>query len=281
MSEEINIEHLVQDKEVVKMTDYIYNSHYKRKADKSMIPVCNILGVDIAAIDMDWTLDYIKKHLKELSGDYVCVSNVHTTVTSYEDSEYCDIQNGGIMALPDGGPLSSVGRKRGHSKMARVTGPSLMGEIFNISAENEYRHFFYGSTEETLEKLSSKLDKKYPELQIAGIYSPPFRPITEEEDEMIVKMINDTNPDFVWIGLGAPKQEKWMAMHQGKIQGLMIGVGAGFDYYSENIKRAPEWMQDNNLEWLYRLIQDPKRLFSRYLKTNTKFIWLISKRNTI
>ena len=276
MSEEIKIEDSVRDNEAIKMTELICNSHYDRQVDKSKIPVCNILDVNIAAVNMEWTLDYLKKHIKELSGDYVCVSNVHTTVTSYENPEYCDIQNGGIMALPDGGPLSSVGRKRGYKKMSRVTGPNLMGEIFNISAENGYIHYFYGSTEETLEKLYSKLEERYPGLQIAGMYSPPFRPITEEEDEVIVKMINDTNPNFVWVGLGAPKQEKWMAMHQGEIQGLMVGVGAGFDYYADNIKRAPEWMQRINLEWLYRLMQDPKRLFSRYVKTNTKFLWLMA-----
>ena len=113
----------------------------------------------------------------------------------------------------------------------------------------------------------------YPGLQIVGIYSPPFRSMTIEEDKEVVDKINNTNPDFVWIGLGAPKQEKWMAAHQGMIEGLMIGVGAGFDYYAENIKRAPKWMQENNLEWLYRLMQDPKRLFKRYLHTNSKFIW--------
>ena len=275
MSEGINIQTSFHDEDLVRTPGQIYNKLYNRKMDKSKIPVCNILGVNIAAIDMEWALDYFTKFTKDLSGDYICVSNVHTTVTSYEDPEYCDIQNGGIMALPDGGPLSSVGRKRGHNKMARVTGPSLMGEIFNISAENGYRHYFYGSTEETLEKLSSKLGEEYTGLQIAGMYSPPFRPISEEEDEMNIRMINDANPDFVWIGLGAPKQEKWMAMHQGKIQGLMVGVGAGFDYYADNIKRAPEWMQRANLEWFYRLIQDPKRLFKRYMITNTKFLWLV------
>lgn len=276
MSEGVNIQDSVCDVKSDEVIGSVYNSSYNRKVDKSKIPVCNILGVNIAAIDMEWTLEYFKKHIKDLSGDYVCVSNVHTTVTSFEDPEYCDIQNGSIMALPDGGPLSSVGRKRGHSKMARVTGPSLMGEIFNISVENGYRHYFYGSTEETLEKLSSKLEEKYPGLQISGVHSPPFRPITEEEDGKIVKMINDTNPDFVWIGLGAPKQEKWMAIHQGEIKGLMLGVGAGFDYYADNIKRAPEWMQRINMEWFYRLLQDPKRLFNRYMKTNFKFLWLIT-----
>ena len=121
------------------------------------------------------------------------------------------------MAIPDGGPLSSVGRKRGYSDMDRTTGPSMMGEIFKISAEKGYRHYFYGSTEETLKLLEEKLQANYPGIQIAGMYSPPFRPLTEEEDKNIIENINKIKPDFVWIGLGAPKQEKWMAEHQGKI----------------------------------------------------------------
>lgn len=246
---------------------------FQRKVDKTKIPTCNIMGVNIAAINMEWLIEYLNKNIQELKGDYICVSNVHTTVTSYEDSSYCAVQNGGLMAIPDGGPLSSVGRKRGHEKMERTTGPSLMGEVFQISAEKGYRHYFYGSTEETLKLLEEKLKENYPGIQISGMYSPPFRPLTEEEDKVIVEKINETNPDFVWIGLGAPKQERWMAAHQGQINGLMLGVGAGFDYYAGNIDRAPEWMQKANLEWLYRLIQDPKRLFKRYLHTNTKFIW--------
>ena len=246
---------------------------YKRKVDKKRIPTCNIMGVNIAAINMEWLVDYLEKNISEIKGDYICVSNVHTTVTSYEDAAYCAIQNGGLMAIPDGGPLSTVGQKRGHKNMERTTGPSLMGEIFEISAKKGYRHYFYGSKEETLELLQKKLMEKYPEIQIAGMYSPPFRPLTEEEDKVIIERINETKPDFVWVGLGAPKQEKWMAAHQGKIDGLMLGVGAGFDYYAENIKRAPMWMQKHNLEWVYRLVQDPKRLFKRYWSTNTKFIW--------
>ena len=246
---------------------------YKRKVDKELIPTCNIMGVNIAAINMEWLVDYLEKNISEIKGDYICVSNVHTTVTSFEDAAYCAIQNGGSMAIPDGGPLSTVGQKRGHKNMERTTGPSLMGEIFEISAKKGYRHYFYGSKEETLELLQKKLMEKYPEIQIAGMYSPPFRPLTEEEDKVIIERINETKPDFVWVGLGAPKQEKWMAAHQGKIDGLMLGVGAGFDYYAENIKRAPMWMQKHNLEWVYRLVQDPKRLFKRYWSTNTKFIW--------
>lgn len=246
---------------------------YKRKVDKSLIPTCNIMGVNIAAINMEWLLKYLDKNISDIKGDYICVSNVHTTVMSYEDASYCAVQNGGLMAIPDGGPLSSVGRRRGYSDMDRTTGPSLMGEIFKISVEKGYCHYFYGSTEETLKLLEKKLQANYPGIQITGMHSPPFRPMTEDEDKTIIEKINKTNPDFVWIGLGAPKQERWMASHQGKINGLMIGVGAGFDYYAGNIDRAPEWMQRNNLEWVYRLLQDPKRLFGRYLNTNTKFIW--------
>lgn len=251
----------------------VYNTAYKRTVDKSAIPICNIMGVDIAVIDMEWLVDYLNRNVKNLSGDYICVSNVHTTVTAYEDQEYRKIQNGGIMAIPDGGPLSSVGQKRGFKNMKRTTGPSLMGEIFKISASKGYRHYFYGSTDETLEKLLNVLNDTYPGIQIAGMYSPPFRPMTDDEDRAIVDRINETMPDIIWVGLGAPKQEKWMAAHQGKVNGLMVGVGAGFDYHAGNIRRAPAWMQKNNLEWVYRLLQDPKRLFKRYWHTNTKFIW--------
>lgn len=253
--------------------DLQVNNIYKRKINKSLIPTCDIMGVHIAAINMEWLMRYLENNLEDIKGDYICVSNVHTTVTAYENADYRKIQNGALMAIPDGGPLSTVGQKRGYRDMARTTGPNLMGEIFHVSAERGYRHYFYGSKEETLVRLEEKLRKKYPGIQIAGMYSPPFRALTPEEDKAVIENINATKPDFVWVGLGAPKQEVWMAEHQGKIDGLMIGVGAGFDYYAENIKRAPMWMQNHNLEWLYRLIQDPKRLFGRYLKTNFKFVW--------
>ncbi len=255
------------------MDNAVYSEEFVRRVDKSQTPTCNIMGVDIAAINMEWLLDYITNNIENLSGDYITVANVHTTVTAYEEPEYQRVQNGGAMAIPDGGPLSSIGKKRGHKNMERTTGPSLMTEIFAISAKHGYRHYFYGATEETLEKLEKKLKETYPGIQIAGMYSPPFRPLTIEEDVEIVQKINATKPDFVWVGLGAPKQERWMAAHQGKVKGLMLGVGAGFDYCADNIKRAPMWMQKCNLEWFYRLMQDPKRLFARYFHTNTKFIW--------
>lgn len=238
---------------------------------------CNILGVNINVTNMKETVSYICENLKELKGNYICVSNVHTTVMSYEDENYRKIQNSGALALPDGGPLSLISRKRGFEDAERVTGPDLMGEIFRISEEKAYTQYFYGSTEETLNILKTKLNQKYPNLKIVGMHSPPFRNATRDEEIETIKEINKVNADFVWVGLGAPKQEIWMYKNKNKVNSLMIGVGAGFDYYAGKIERAPKWMQDNNLEWFYRLIQDPKRLFKRYIKTNFKFIWLCYK----
>lgn len=241
--------------------------------DKSLIPVCNIMGVNIAAIDMNWLIDFTRQNIKKLYGDYCCVANVHTTVTAWEDKEYCEIQNESAIAIPDGGPLSSIGRRRGFPNMARTTGPDYMKEIFKISVREGYRHFFYGAEEDTLKKLKKGIENQYPGIQIVGMYSPPFRPLSQAEDVEIVNKINDSYPDFVWVGLGAPKQERWMAGHKGKIQGFMVGVGAGFDYFAGNIRRAPMWMQKHNMEWIYRLMQEPERLFGRYLHTNTRFLW--------
>lgn len=240
-----------------------------------MMKVCNILGVNINVTSMKETVLYIKENLETLKGNYICISNVHTTVMSYEDENYRKIQNSGAMALPDGAPLSIVSKIRGFKDAERVTGPDLMEEIFNISELKGYRHYFYGSTEETLLELREKLLNKYPKINIVDMYSPPFRQLTKQEDDELIKKINNLSPDFIWVGLGAPKQELWMYNHKKKVNGFMIGVGAGFDYHAEKIKRAPKIMQKLSLEWLYRLIQDPKRLWKRYFKTNFKFIRLI------
>lgn len=236
--------------------------------------VCNILGVDIAVTDLNETVDYIEKNIDNLKGNYICISNVHTTVIAYEDEEYKKIQNSGALALPDGKPLSILSKKRGFKNAQRVTGPDLMGELFKKSEEKGYKHYFYGNTEDTLELLKCKLKEKYPKLNIIGMYSPPFKTEVSLESEEVLNQINNADVDFLWIGLGAPKQEKWMFTHKWKVNAIMIGVGAGFDYYAEKIRRAPMWMQKCSLEWLYRLCQDPKRLFKRYATTNSKFIFL-------
>lgn len=237
---------------------------------------CKILNTNINVTTMQDTLDYISEHLEELRGDYICVSNVHTTVTAFRDPKYQAVQNGGAMALPDGKPLSYVSRRRGYYSAQRVAGPDLMPQIFALSAEKGYRHFFFGSKESTLQILKEKLLKEFPELNIAGMYAPPYYPSVEdipsEEDEKAIRMINEAKPDFIWVGLGAPKQEFWMAAHKGKVSGVMIGVGAGFDFHAGTIKRAPHWMQEAYLEWLFRLFQDPHRLMRRYISTNAAYV---------
>lgn len=234
---------------------------------------CKILGTDILVTNMAKTVERIERNIEELRGEYICVGNVHTTVMAHDDAQYHEVQKQAAFVLPDGKPLSAYSRKHGFPEAERVTGPDLMLELF--SRDNGLKHYFYGSTEETLSALQEALKTNYPDLSIVGMVSPPFKKLTREEDEEQIRRINESGADIIWVGLGAPKQENWMYHHRGKVCGVMIGVGAGFDYHAGNIKRAPVWMQKCSLEWLYRLMQDPKRLFRRYLVTNTRYLWLI------
>ncbi len=238
--------------------------------------ICTILGVHILVADMERMVKFVEENIKKLRGEYVCVSNGHTTVMAYEDEEYRKVQNGAVLNFPDGEPLSIVSRKRGFKDARRVTGPDFMEQMFIKGSEGDgLRHFFYGSSQDTLDTLEKVLNEKYKGIQIAGMYSPPYRPLTEAEDQEVIRMINESQADIIWVGLGAPKQEKWMYDHHGKLDGLMFGVGAGFDYHAGKLKRAPKWMQKISMEWFARLLQDPKRLWKRYLVTNVKFIWYI------
>ena len=246
---------------------------------KDKLTYCRILKTNINITNMEETVRYIDMNLEQLKGKYICVSNVHTTVMSYRDEKYRNIQNNAAMAIPDGKPLSIVSKNRGFRNAERVPGPDLMPEIFKISEEKGYTHFFYGSKKETLRKLRNSLLKSYPKLKIVGMFSPPFRPLEEQEDREIIKRINDSLADFIWVGLGAPKQENWMAEHEDKVNGLMIGVGAAFDFHAGTIKRAPKWMQEYCLEWLYRISQDPRRLLKRYIDTNIFFILYVILEN--
>ena len=251
----------------------------EQKNSMNVLPYTQILKTNINILTLDETVDYLDKHLDELRGKYICVSNVHTTVMAYRDEDYRKVQNGSVINLPDGKPLSLVQRRYGYEKAGRVPGPDLMPRIFALSVQRGYRHYFYGSRQETLDKLISNLKRQFPGLQIAGSFSPPFRPLTEEEDQKVIKAINDAEPDFIWVGLGAPKQEKWMAEHQGQVSGVMLGVGAGFDFHAGTVKRAPKWMQEVCIEWLWRMLQDPARLLPRYLDTNTAFLYYLHKEN--
>lgn len=242
---------------------------------------CRILNTNINVTNMQETIEYLTEHLNELRGNYVCVANVHTTVMSYRNKSYNMIQNSGAMCLPDGKPLSIICRRRGFYDAKRVPGPDLMPRIFEVSKKYNFRHYFYGGSPETLDKLRGKLEERYPWLNIAGMYSPPYRTLTAEEDEQAIKEINEAKPDFIWVALGAPKQEEWMYAHQFKVNGIMLGVGAAFDFCAGTVKRAPGWMQELCLEWLYRLVQDPKRLFMRYLSTNFFFLLKVAKESRL
>ncbi len=241
------------------------------------LPYTEILKTNINILTMEKTVAYLTSHLEELRGRYICVSNVHTTVTAYRDEAYREVQNGSVLNLPDGKPLSIVQRWRGYREAQRVPGPDLMPALFAFSETGGYSHYFYGSTPETLQTLKQKLLERFPKLKIAGMFAPPFRPMSPEEDEAAVREINAARPDFIWVGLGAPKQEKWMAAHEGRVCGVMLGVGAGFDFHAGTIRRAPKWMQEMCLEWLYRIFQDPGRLIGRYLDTNFSFLWYLRK----
>ena len=233
-----------------------------------------ILGVNIAITNMQDTVKLIVEQIDELKGEFICLSNVHTTVMSQKDEEYRNIQNSAFLALPDGSPLSLVQRLRGYRMAEQVAGPDLMSALWKATENMEISHYFYGSTQDTIEALGKKLEKEYRGLKIAGMEAPPFRALTETEDAEAVARINQSGAAIVWVGLGAPKQEKWMYEHRGKVNALMLGVGAGFDFHAGTVKRAPAWMRNHYLEWLYRLIQDPKRLWKRYVQTNGRFLLL-------
>lgn len=244
---------------------------------KDNLEYCTILKTNINVTDMDKTIDYITGNLEALRGDYICVSNVHTTVMAFRDEEYRKVQNSGAMALPDGQPLSIVSRHRGYAHAGRVPGPDLMPAILELSQQTGYTHYFYGSAKSTLEQLRKSILAKYPKVKIAGMYAPPFRDLTEEEDAEVIRRINDSGADFIWVALGAPKQEKWMYEHRGRVGGLMIGVGAAFDFIAGTVKRAPMWMQKLCLEWVFRIMQDPRRMIPRYLNTNFAFLYYVHK----
>ena len=231
-----------------------------------------VLGVEYTTAGRTEAASYVLDHIKELKGSYICFSNVHTTVMACDDDGYREILNSSAFTFPDGNPIASKIAASGYPEAERVAGPDFMEEVFRLSMESGEKHFFYGSTEKTLNCLKEQLKERFPWMNIAGMYSPPFRELTEEEDEVVIKMINDSGADLVWIGLGAPKQEKWMAAHKDRINAVMLGVGAGFDFHAGTVDRAPKLIQGIGLEWLYRLFQNPRRLFKRYLVTNTKFM---------
>ncbi|SCY33942.1 WecB/TagA/CpsF family glycosyltransferase [Butyrivibrio sp. INlla14] len=234
---------------------------------------CDVFGIHYAVARTEEAVLHVKRHIKELSGQYICFSNVHTSVMGKENADYRKVLNEAAFVFPDGNPIAQFQHKEGFELSERVAGPDFMEHMFRATADGSLSHFFYGASQKTLDELKKNLKEKYPGIVIKGMFSPPFRAITEEEDKSYVEMINNSEADIVWIGLGAPKQEKWMNAHKDQIKGVMMGVGAGFDFHAGTIKRAPKWIQNIGFEWLYRLFQDPRRLVKRYLVTNAKYLW--------
>ncbi|HFU75036.1 MAG TPA: glycosyltransferase [Arcobacter sp.] len=210
------------------------------------------------------------------NSSYVCISNVHMTIEAYKDQKFLEIVNSANIATPDGMPLAKAMKLLYNINQDRVAGMDLMPDIMKICEEQNKSIFLYGSTVEVLERIVEKAKKEYPNLQLE-FYSPPFRELTSEEEKSIVDKINSGSYNFVFVALGCPKQEKWMYKHKDKIKSCMIGLGGAFEVFAGTKERAPQWMQDYSLEWVYRLVQDPKRLWKRYMYTNTLFLVLFLK----
>lgn len=242
---------------------------YSKYPELNRVPV---IDVPITGTNMSSCIQFLTKHIDELHGEYVCVSNAHTSVMAHDDPSYWACQAESVMSVPDGKPLSVVGSKSIES-MDRVTGPDLMREIFEISTPYGWSHYFYGNEQKNLDALKESLNRDFPGLKIAGMEPSVFRPLSDKEKHELSNRIANSGADFAWIALGAPRQEVLMHELKGGPQPLMIGVGGAFNVLAGVVPEAPIWMQNLSLEWLYRLIQEPKRLFKRYLVTNTKFLF--------
>lgn len=232
----------------------------------------SILDSFIDAVSWQEVLETLLQWAKARQSRYVSICNVHSVVTATQDPEFRRVVNEADMATSDGMPLVWLLRRRGFPQQERINGPDLMWRLCGQAAEKRLSIFLYGSTPETLERLTHNLKIAFPQLAIAGVSSPPFRLPSDEEDRKMIDIINGSGAHIVFTGLGCPKQELWMAAHRGKIRAVMIGVGAAFDYHAGTMKRAPLWMQQSGLEWLFRLVCEPKRLWRRYLVTNSLFL---------
>lgn len=233
----------------------------------------SIVGSFIDAGHWDHFLSTITSWAQAGQSRVVCVCNVHSVVTAKGDPALRAAIDEADMATPDGMPLAWVLRQRGFPGQRRVNGPDLMWRVLSLAQMQGVRVFFYGSTEGTLQRLCSSVGEAFPNLQIAGSYSPPFRALTQDEQNEDAERINSSGAQVVFVGLGCPKQEIWMHRNKGRIHAVMLGVGAAFDFHAGSLKRAPVWLQNSGLEWLYRLIQEPRRLFFRYVTTNSIFAW--------
>jgi N-acetylglucosaminyldiphosphoundecaprenol N-acetyl-beta-D-mannosaminyltransferase len=234
----------------------------------------NVLGVGISVLNLESALAEITAAVRDRRKGYVCVTGVHGVIEAQDDPRFKEILNGAFLCTPDGMPMVWAGKLDGHKDMRRVYGPDLMMEVCAWSEASGAKHFFYGGADGVAGLLAQKLKERFPGLQVAGTFTPPFRPLNEDETATLQKQGSETKPDIFWVGLSTPKQEKFMAEFLPKLDAtLMVGVGAAFDFHSGRVSQAPRWMQRGGLEWLFRLGSEPRRLWKRYLRNNPLFLW--------
>jgi N-acetylglucosaminyldiphosphoundecaprenol N-acetyl-beta-D-mannosaminyltransferase len=248
----------------------------------SPISVCdheyaNVLGVKVSAINMSRAVQLAGQWITTRQPGYVCITGVHGVMEAQKDSGLLEILNHAVMNTPDGMPMSWVGRLQGFANMDRVFGPDFMLAMCKLSLEQGYRHFLYGGQPEVAEKLKQALEMKFPGLQIVGTYTPPFRALNVREEYELLEKVHASSPHILWVGLSTPKQERFMAQYVNRLQvPLLVGVGAAFDYHTGRIQDCSPWIKRAGLQWLHRLLQDPRRLWRRYLRNNPAFLWNIT-----
>lgn len=240
------------------------------------IPSYRVLDVRVDAVQIPDAIKILESWIQERGpARYVAVTGMHGVSVSREDAEFGGILSGASLVVPDGMPLVWLGRWQGFKHMRRrVYGPELM-ETFCRETGSRYRHFFYGGAPGVADALAKAEQKRYG-IQIAGTYCPPFRSLTEAEETEVQRLIDDSRPDVLWVGLSTPKQERWMYEHRNALRvPVMLGVGAAFDLNTGRLKQAPAWMRENGLEWLFRLCAEPRRLWQRYMVNGSKFLWAV------
>lgn len=241
------------------------------------VPTINLLGVKVSAVNLGTAADRIAEAVRRRERGYVCVCGAHGLVDCQSDPALRATFNRAMLVTPDGMPLVWELRRQGHDEAGRVYGPDLMLEMF----DRGLRHFLFGATKQTLAQLEARLGREYPQAEIVGSYAPPFRPLTAAERTDIARRINDAQPDIVWVGLGAPKQERWMAEMRERLEApVLIGVGAAFDFHAGNLRQAPGWVQDAGLEWAFRLAMEPRRLWRRYFRVVPAYLVLLALQRT-
>lgn len=241
-------------------------------------PSIKVLGVRVHMVEMGQALEQMEHWIRERARcRYVVVTQMHGIMEARRDQNFKTILNSADLFVPDGISLSWVGRIRGFGTQRRVCGSDLMWEFLKLSEKRGYRNYFYGDTEQTLQRLTSKLEKDFPRLKIAGAHSPLFRRQTPEEDTQDIQMINDSGADVVWIGLGLPKQERWMFEQRDRLNvPVVAGVGAAFKFVGGSVNRAPAFMGDHGLEWLWRFVHEPLTVWRRVLVDGPKYIFLVA-----